>query len=202
LLTVPLYLLLPRRIAIAWGRYAIMVGFRLYRHWLGLLRVYRLDVSALDALRDGPPLILAPNHRSLIDAPLMLARHPNLTCVMKSELTDNLLFGPGARLARYIRNRCALQMVREAVATLKDGATRLLFPEGARTTCPPLNDLKEYRRHRQACAGASAHAHHRYRLAVAAQGLALRHAADAADELPGAARARLLSVAGRGCLRG
>jgi len=139
-LTLPL---LPQRTARAWGRYGIMAGFRLYSHWLALLGVYRLDVSALDALRDTPPLILAPNHPSLIDAPLILARHPNLACIMKSDLTDNVLFGPGARLARYIRNGSAVQMVREAVATLKDGAVLLLFPEGTRTTRPPVNDLKK-----------------------------------------------------------
>ena len=143
LLTLPLYALLPRRIAMAWGRYGIMACFRLYSHWLGLFGVFRLGVSALDTLRNRPHLILAPNHPSLIDAPLILARHPNLTCVMKSDLTDNLLFGPGARLARYIRNRSAVQMVREALANLKDGAALLLFPEGTRPTRPPINDLKK-----------------------------------------------------------
>ena len=142
LLTLPLYGLLPHRTATAWGRYGIMAGFRLYSHWLSLLGVYRLDVSALDALRGGPALILAPNHPSLIDAPLILARHPNLTCVMRSDLTGSLLFGPGARLARYIRNGSALPMVREAVANLSDGAVLLLFPEGTRTTRPPVNRLK------------------------------------------------------------
>jgi Acyltransferase len=128
-LTLPLLALLPQRTARAWGRYGIMAGFRLFSHWLALLGVYRLDVSALDALRDAPPLILA--------------RHPNLACVMKSDLTDNPLFGPGARLARYIRNRSAVQMVREAVASLADGAVLLLFREGTRTTRPPVNDLKK-----------------------------------------------------------
>jgi 1-acyl-sn-glycerol-3-phosphate acyltransferase len=141
-LALPLYALLPRRYAIACGRYGIMAGFRLYSHWLAVLGVYRLDVSAIDTLRDGPPVILAPNHPSLIDAPLILARHPNLTCVMKSDLTGNLLFGPGARLARYIRNHSALQMVREAVTDLRQGAVLLLFPEGTRTLRAPVNRLK------------------------------------------------------------
>jgi 1-acyl-sn-glycerol-3-phosphate acyltransferase len=143
LLTLALYGLLPRRTALSWGRYGIMAGFRLYSHWLGLLGVYRLDVSAVDTLRGGPPVILAPNHPSLIDAPLILARHPNLTCVMKSDLTGNLLFGPGAHLARSIRNGSALQMAREAVAELRDGAVLLLFPEGTRTTRAPVNRFKK-----------------------------------------------------------
>ncbi|MGH8232120.1 MAG: lysophospholipid acyltransferase family protein [Steroidobacteraceae bacterium] len=142
-LTLPLYRLLPRRAAMAFGRFGIMAGFRLYSHWLGLFGVYRIDVSAIDALRHSPPIILAPNHPSLIDAPLILGRHPNLSCIMKSDLIDNLLFGPGARLARYICNGSPLQMVREAVDNLRDGAVLLLFPEGTRTTRAPVNQLKK-----------------------------------------------------------
>ena len=56
---------------------------------------------------------------------------------MKSELMRNILFGPGARLARYIRNDSPRQMVREAVADLRDGGILLLFPEGTRTARSP-----------------------------------------------------------------
>jgi len=142
LLTLPLYPLLPRRAAIAFGRYGIMAGFRLYSHWLTLIGAFELDLSAIDALRDGPPVILAPNHPSLIDALLILTRHPNLSCVMKSDLMGNILLGPGARLARYIRNGSTLQMVREAAADLHDGGTLLLFPEGTRSVRAPVGQLK------------------------------------------------------------
>jgi 1-acyl-sn-glycerol-3-phosphate acyltransferase len=141
LITLPLYPLLPRRTARAFGRRGIMGGFRLYAHWLQWIGAYRLDLTELDALRDGPPLILAPNHPSLIDAVLVLARHPNLACVMKSELMANILLGPGARLARYIRNDSPRQMVREAVRDLRSGGSLLLFPEGTRSTRAPLNPL-------------------------------------------------------------
>jgi 1-acyl-sn-glycerol-3-phosphate acyltransferase len=141
LLTVPLYPLLPRQLARRWGRRGITAGFRFYTRWLELVGVYRLDLSAIDALRAEPALILAANHPSLIDAPLILSRHPNLSCVMKAELSANVMFGPGARLARYIRNGSPLQMVREAVAELRQGGVLLLFPEGTRTTRDPINAL-------------------------------------------------------------
>src|SRR5579864_6310688 len=143
LLALPLYLLLPRRVAIGFGRYGIMVGFRLYAYWLTLVGAYRLDLSAVDSLRGGPAVILAPNHPSIIDAILILTRHPDLACVMKSNLMDNILFGPGARLARYINNSSTLRMVREAVADLKDGGTLLLFPEGTRSVRGPVGELKK-----------------------------------------------------------
>ena len=143
LLTLPLYPLLPRRAAIGFGRHGIMLGFRLYTHWLRLVGAFHLDLSAIDTLRGGPALILAPNHPSLIDAILILTRHPNLSCVMKSDLMENILFGPGARLARYINNSSTLRMVREAVADLKNGGTLLLFPEGTRSSRSPINELKK-----------------------------------------------------------
>jgi 1-acyl-sn-glycerol-3-phosphate acyltransferase len=141
LLALPLYPLLPRRAAIAFGRRGIMLAFRLFAYWLRLVRAFHLDLSALDALRGGPALILAPNHPSLIDALLILTRHPNLACVMKSDLMGNIMLGPGARLARYIRNSSSLRLVREAVTDLKDGGTLLLFPEGTRSRRAPIGTL-------------------------------------------------------------
>jgi 1-acyl-sn-glycerol-3-phosphate acyltransferase len=143
LLALPLYLLLPRRAGITVGRHGIMYGFRLYGHWATMVGAYRLDLSAIDSLRGSPPMILAPNHPSLIDAILILTRHPNLSCVMKSDLMENILYGPGARLARYINNSSTLRMVREAVADLDDGGTLLLFPEGTRSARSPINELKK-----------------------------------------------------------
>ncbi len=140
-LMLPLYAVLPMRFGRRCIRYSIMGGFRLYAHWLTLIDAYRLDLSAIDSLRVTAPLILAPNHPSLIDALLILTRHPSLTCVMKSDLTANVLLGPGARAAGYIRNDSAWQMVREAVADLQRGGALLLFPEGTRTVETPINTL-------------------------------------------------------------
>jgi 1-acyl-sn-glycerol-3-phosphate acyltransferase len=141
LITVPLFVLLPRRAAQRAGRYGIMAGLRLYTHWLERCSANRLDLRALDALRDSGPLILAPNHPSLIDAILILSRHPNLSCVMKADLMGNILLGPGARLARFIHNGSPRQMVREAVADLRRDGLGLLFPEGSRSANAPVQTL-------------------------------------------------------------
>jgi 1-acyl-sn-glycerol-3-phosphate acyltransferase len=141
LFAVPLYFILPVRIGIAVGRHGIMAGFRLYSWSLRLMGAYRLDLAAIDSLRGGPPVILAPNHPALIDAPLILSRHPNLVCVMKAELMNNVFLGAGARLARYVGNDSSRQIVKESVAHLHSGALLLLFPEGTRTTRAPINPL-------------------------------------------------------------
>jgi 1-acyl-sn-glycerol-3-phosphate acyltransferase len=137
----PLYFLLPQRIGTAVGRRGIMAGFRLYAWSLSVTRAYRLDLRAIDALRGGPPVILAPNHPCLIDALLILTRHPNIVCVMKSALMRNVFLGSGSRLARYVANDSSRQMVKESVWHLREGGILLLFPEGTRTTREPINPL-------------------------------------------------------------
>jgi 1-acyl-sn-glycerol-3-phosphate acyltransferase len=137
-----MYPLLPRRLGTAAGRFGIMSGFRLFSRILTLTGAYKLDLSALDSLRDGPPVILAPNHPSLIDALLILTRHPNLACVLKAELMGNIFLGAGSRLARYIPSDQPRQMIKDAVAELRAGGIVLLFPEGTRSTREPINPLK------------------------------------------------------------
>ncbi len=138
---IPLYFILPRELGTAVGRRGISTGFRLYAWSLSATGCYRLDLSAIDALQGGPPLILAPNHPCLIDALLILTRHPNIVCVMKAELMRNVFLGSGSRLARYVRNGSSRQMVKESVAHLRRGGLLLLFPEGTRTTRAPINSL-------------------------------------------------------------
>ncbi len=135
----PLYLLLPHGRGNAIGRRGIQRGFSLFASWISLVGVYRLDLTAIDSLQGGPALILAPNHPSVIDAVLIVTRHPNVVCIMKSALMNNILLGAGARLAGYIRNDPPRRMVRESVAALGQGGVLLVFPEATRTTRAPVN---------------------------------------------------------------
>lgn len=137
----PLYFILPRRAGTAIGRRGINSGFRIYAWSLSITRTYLLDLRDIDSLKGGPPLILAPNHPCLIDALLILTRHPNIVCVMKSALMKNVFLGAGSRLARYVPNESSRQMIKESVAHLKDGGVLLLFPEGTRSTRAPINAL-------------------------------------------------------------
>ncbi|HEU5442812.1 MAG TPA: lysophospholipid acyltransferase family protein, partial [Steroidobacteraceae bacterium] len=77
-----------------------------------------------------------------IDALLLLARLPDLACILKPELMRNPALGAGARLASFIASDPPRRMIREAVAELRRGGLVLLFPEGTRTTRAPLNPLK------------------------------------------------------------
>jgi 1-acyl-sn-glycerol-3-phosphate acyltransferase len=136
------YPLLPERYGRALGRYAIMTGFRLYLASLSLSRRCSFDLTALDALRGEPAMILAPNHPCLLDAVMIISRLPNIACVLKANLMNNVFLGAGARLARYIRNDPVRRMVQEASDDFHCGSHLLLFPEGTRTTSYPVNPFK------------------------------------------------------------
>ena len=138
----PMLLLLPARLAERCGRLGILGGFRLYVWSLRLMGAYRFDLRALRALREGPPVVLAPNHPSLIDALLIIAHEPRVACVMKSSLMNNVFLGAGARLARYIRHDPPRRMIHDAIAELDRGGIVLLFPEGTRSTRSPVNVLQ------------------------------------------------------------
>jgi len=142
LLALPLRRLLPARAGHALGRATISRGFRFYLWALQAAGACRFDLAALDALRGAGPLIIAPNHPSLLDAVMLLSRAPRAACVLKAPLVDHVLFGAGARLAGFICNDPPVDMVRRSVAELRSGGQLLLFPEGTRTTQAPLNPFK------------------------------------------------------------
>lgn len=141
-LSVPLYYLLPRRWAVPLGRWVTTTGFRFYLWALSRIGACRFDFSALDSLRDQGPLIIAPNHPCMLDAVMVISRLPNLACIMKADIVDNIFLGAGARMAGYIRNDAQMSMIKQAVAELKNGSQLLLFPEGTRTTRWPINACK------------------------------------------------------------
>ncbi len=131
--------LLPHRTAAPLGQWIMWV---LFRFFVGLLRwtgLARCELAALDALRSGPPLVIVPNHPTLLDALMIISRLPNVACVMKAAVVDNVFLGGGARLAGYIRADSPKKMIRSAAETLRAGRHVLVFPEGTRTLQPPVN---------------------------------------------------------------
>jgi 1-acyl-sn-glycerol-3-phosphate acyltransferase len=137
-----IYPLLSERRGRTLGRYVIMAVFRCYLASLSVSRRCTFDLQALDVLRDQPSLIIAPNHPCMLDAVMVISRLPNVACVLKADLMNNIFLGAGSRLARYIRNEPVRRMVRLATQDFDCGSHLLLFPEGTRTTSCPVNSLK------------------------------------------------------------
>ena len=134
-----LYPLLPRATGLRIGRAMIARGYGWFWFIARCSGMLRLDAQALDALRDERGVVVAANHPSMLDALMLVARLPRSACIMKASLMRNPFLAPGARLARYIRNDSPRGMVRLAVEDLRQGGQLVIFPEGTRTTQPPLN---------------------------------------------------------------
>jgi 1-acyl-sn-glycerol-3-phosphate acyltransferase len=142
LVALVLYPVLPRKRGTALGRAVISRAYLLFWTVARVSGMLRIEASALDALRDERGLIVAANHPSMLDALILVARLPRSACIMKAALMRNVFLGAGARLARYIRNDSARSMIRLAVEDLKAGGQLVIFPEGTRTTRPPVDPLR------------------------------------------------------------
>ena len=134
-----LYPVLPAATGRRLGRTVVSRGYAMYWRLTAASGLLRVRAEALDVFRHEPGLVLVANHPSLLDAMMLVAHLPHGACVMKASILSNPLLGPGAMLARYINTDSAWNMVNRAVAELRAGGQLLLFPEGTRTTQPPVN---------------------------------------------------------------
>jgi 1-acyl-sn-glycerol-3-phosphate acyltransferase len=139
LIALVLHPLLPRALGLRIGRAGIARGYRLFWAVARASGLLHMDASVLRSLADERGLVIVANHPSLLDALMLVAQLPRSACVMKASLMRNPFLGPGARLARYIRNDSPRQMVRLAIDDLRAGGQLVMFPEGTRTTRAPLN---------------------------------------------------------------
>ena len=124
------------------GRRFISGLYRNCFRFTEMLGVLSVDARALDAIDQRQPMIIAPNHPSVLDALILISRLDNLNCIMKASVLDNILLGAGARLAAYIRNDSPKSMLRLATADLERGGQLIIFPEGTRTVVAPVNEFK------------------------------------------------------------
>jgi 1-acyl-sn-glycerol-3-phosphate acyltransferase len=107
--------------------YGVFVG---YMERLALIRV---RVTGAERLRGPGPRLVAANHPSLIDTPLLGALLPQADCLAKREWAESRALGPAIAAANYLRRDTGSAAVDDAVARLAAGRTVLIFPEGTRT---------------------------------------------------------------------
>lgn len=114
---------------------------------LALNRV-KVSITGEEHLPDGPVIFMS-NHQSNFDIlSLLLAMPRQIHWIAKKELFDIPVFGPSMRRGGYIPldrgdGRKALQSMDEAAATIHQGKSVVLFPEGTRT---PDGNLLPFKR--------------------------------------------------------
>lgn len=125
------------------GRAGISYGYWLFWTISDAVGVMRLDVKALDRLKDEPGgLVVVANHPTLLDGVLLASRLPRASCIMSSKLLGNIFIGAGARFARYICVDQPLSMFKDSVTDLKLDAQLIIFPEGTRTLGKRVNKFR------------------------------------------------------------
>ncbi|MFZ4858223.1 MAG: lysophospholipid acyltransferase family protein [Desulfuromonadaceae bacterium] len=112
---------------------------RLWARLMLALNGVNVTVSGSERLPDGPVIFMS-NHQSNFDILSLLAAMPRrFYWIAKKELFDIPLFGHSMRRGGYIPldrgdGRKALQSLDAAAATIRQGKSVVLFPEGTRTT--------------------------------------------------------------------
>lgn len=137
-----LYRVLPRRLGEPLGQRVIMAGFRCLIAAMRTTGIIECDLGELDSLARDEPLVIAPNHPSLLDAALVMSRLPNLVCAAKAEIWDNVFLGGSARLAGFVRNDAPARLIGDAVRQVRSGRHFLIFPEGTRSIGDTVGKFK------------------------------------------------------------
>lgn len=121
---------------------------RLWARLALALNCVRVSISGAEHLPDGPVIFMS-NHQSNFDILSLLAALPRqIHWIAKKELFEIPVFGPSMRRGGYIPldrgdGRKALQSMDEAAATIHQGKSVVLFPEGTRT---PDGNLLPFKR--------------------------------------------------------
>ena len=119
-------------------------GFRFFIASMRTLRLMTFQPKKVKLdLPDGPFVMIA-NHPTLVDVTALMAVHPRICCVAKTELFRSILVG---RLLRYsghveggnVDSMEGASVIRQALDRLESGQPVLIFPEGTRSPAYGLN---------------------------------------------------------------
>jgi 1-acyl-sn-glycerol-3-phosphate acyltransferase len=122
-------------------------AFVLFHDYMRICGLVAYDPRAVErSLPDGP-LLLVPNHPTLVDVTALIAAYGELCVVAKRSLFRNPLIGPLLCLCGHIQGAgrtSGMQrsgVVEQAVDRLRQGHRVLMFPEGGRS---PAHGLRRF----------------------------------------------------------
>lgn len=116
--------------------------FRGWARFLELVGVIRLSTPEKTPQKSANGEIWVMNHPSILDGSYLLKFVTNGTCIYKTQIGSNPLYGSTAKLARHIPNVGGPDMVRWACEALERGEDLLVFPEGTRSSSVALSKFK------------------------------------------------------------
>jgi len=91
------------------------------------------------ALKPHDGILFIANHPTLIDIVVLLSLCPQLSCIVKKELSHHVLLRYVIRAMGYISNEDPMAALDDCVSKLKQGDQLMIFPEGTRSAPYGLN---------------------------------------------------------------
>lgn len=140
LVLTPILALWPSSLATKrrWTRRTISKMAWLYLRQLRLLRLIDFRLGPLTGL-DQPGRLIIANHPTLLDAIFLMSVLPQASFVVKAVMARNPLTAGMVSLAGYLPNSYnGPHLIAQAVETLKQGQSLVIFPEGTRTATEQL----------------------------------------------------------------
>ena len=109
---------------------------------------WRVTIEGRERLRNGVTYVMVANHQSIVDIFVLFRLQAHFKWVSKAENFRIPFIGWNMTLNRYIRiDRGSMsshrKMLRDAEATLKEGNSLLIFPEGTRSKDGSLQNFKD-----------------------------------------------------------
>jgi 1-acyl-sn-glycerol-3-phosphate acyltransferase len=126
----------------------VAAWFRLFIASIRASRLMRFKPRDLDLDLPSGPFVMIANHPTLIDVTAIMAAHPRIHCVAKTELFRSPLVGPLLRSCGHIEGGNVVSMegaavIQGALERLSKGIPVLIFPEGTRS---PPRGLRRFKR--------------------------------------------------------
>jgi len=110
--------------------------------------VWRVSVEGRERIRPDRAYVMVANHQSLLDILILFRLFRHFKWVSKIENFRVPLVGWNMALNRYIKLRrgdkeSIAQMMRACTATLREGSSIMMFPEGTRSVDGRLREFKQ-----------------------------------------------------------
>lgn len=118
------------------AQWIIHISFRLFVWLMQIVGVMHLTIKGAEKLRQGGNHLIIANHPTLIDVVILISLLPKVDCIVKQGLWRNPFLRGVVISAGYISNSNSSpqSLMDDCIATLQQGHSLIIFPEGTRTT--------------------------------------------------------------------